>query len=439
MQNCADNFGMRTVNNKRKERGVQSQHAVCLLFPILLFLFSHFRGTFATLVRSVIENTRGLDSLFLWGLLALLVVYSLPSVRNSLRAADVFAFCIIACGFIFSWFAGKDRYGLFAEVVQDILFRCIPAYLLAISIRDYKYAASKMRYVAHVLVVIKLIDMIQSGAGGIFADTARTAFYSQFFGYVVLPAASILIASLFRRMNVVDALFLLVAVAMIFLSGARGPLLCVLGGVALMVVLKLRQNKKMAVLVIAGLLLVSVGLYAYWNQIIGGLLNFAQTIGFSTRSLNRIVDGTLLNDQWRNNASALAFDYITSNPIIGSGLLNDRIYLYETGQLAFTYAPRGAYPHNIFLEFMMQYGLVLGLALGIALLSMLWRSLFYFEDEDAIAVLFVTICTGFFPLLMSASYVNHQYFYAMMGVMVGMSRNLKTKPGMRWRWKPNVR
>ena len=152
------------------------------------------------------------------------------------------------------------------------------------------------------------------------------------------------------------------------------------------------------VLVVLGLFLCFL-----YEQILTLLGEIFERIGFSSRTITRILNGTISNDIARNLLYLQSKDLINSGGMFGYGFLADRFYL-------------GNYCHNIFLELFIEFGYVGGcFAIGI-LMGVIFRMIFKCEDIVWKGLFLVFFCCTFFRLLVSYSLWIDNNFWMMIGI-----------------------
>ena len=94
----------------------------------------------------------------------------------------------------------------------------------------------------------------------------------------------------------------------------------------------------------------------------------------------------------------------------------------------------GTYAHNIFVELIYQYGLVIGVAMFSLFVIIVLKpvpGVLRHKDDD-IAILVITfIPVGFVSLAFSGSYLTSFFFWSLMGLMVGINRKWKEESVLR--------
>src|SRR6185437_5009512 len=95
---------------------------------------------------------------------------------------------------------------------------------------------------------------------------------------------------------------------------------------------------------------------------------------------------------------------------IGNGMTGDRVIL------------GGAYAHNLFLELLLEYGIILGSIFSIILLYYLISSLFI-KKKGVLYYLFFAVffTTGFIKLQFSFSYTLEPTFFMMLALVIKLN------------------
>ena len=131
---------------------------------------------------------------------------------------------------------------------------------------------------------------------------------------------------------------------------------------------------------------------------------------------NQILDPNTRNDLWMMGINA-----IPDNIFIGQGLFGDRVVTFNTGATKYPYM----YVHNLFIELVVQFGLIFGLVLIAAIVYVFFKSLFLSKDsiERSLSMLFLPI--GLANLMISFSYTMHRSFWLVLAIAVGVAFSKK--------------
>lgn len=154
------------------------------------------------------------------------------------------------------------------------------------------------------------------------------------------------------RKNVLDIVLFCVALFFSFLGGRQSLIF-----VSIAIVfgyLFFSQSKtfnQLGIKIFIALLLVL--LIIFYENFITSLIWILDLTGISSRSLNALVDGSLLDFSNRENVYKYSLKLIETNGIKISGIFGDRYYLRRIAKTI-------AYPHNLALEILIDFGTGLG-------------------------------------------------------------------------------
>ena len=154
----------------------------------------------------------------------------------------------------------------------------------------------------------------------------------------------------------------LLAVALVLLlgAGARGPLLAFVLYLVARAAVALRRRPLVAFVLTASGLAVAVWLNVVAPRILTSMARLFAAQGLSTRAVDRLVAGSFLEDRTREVLVDHSWDLILTHPATGVGLARDRLLLAADMSEHDPEMIRGWYPHNIFLELLMQWGVFVG-------------------------------------------------------------------------------
>lgn len=199
-----------------------------------------------------------------------------------------------------------------------------------------------------------------------------------------------------------------------FLKGSRGSMLCLAVFVVLYVILFIQEMKILKkILIICAIIIVSILVNAMWEIFYTWLIAFITSTGTSSRFLSMLVEGTLTSDSGRSAIYQIAFDGIAEQSIWGLGAYGSRYVIapyYYWG-----------YPHNIFLEFVMEFGWIAGVSLSFILVLAIFVS---FKNANrtvkGLLCIFVSINV---KLLISDSFWQFPHFWELLALIFVFSKH----------------
>lgn len=236
--------------------------------------------------------------------------------------------------------------------------------------------------------------------------------YGLEFGYDMLFTGVLFLYFYLNRRRSIDLVPCAISVIFMLTAGGRGSLVYfTVGAIALLLCSYSRRGfKKPKARHIAFLFVLLLMSVAFFHQIISGISWLFESLGISSRSLNKLMSGSFLSDMnGRNGIYSDAIQLIEGSGPFGYGLYGDRYYLGEKYYWGF--------PHNILLEWCISFGVVIGtsllIGLGIALVKTFLQHKFPFE-ERCLTLAFAIISM---QLITSQSYWYCPSFWALLAMI----------------------
>ena len=232
--------------------------------------------------------------------------------------------------------------------------------------------------------------------------------------YRVLPSIMYLIYYASTKKQVIYVVIAAVLSTVIFIFGTRGPILCMLVYMALIVVykaFKANNIKKVLIFLLVFAIILSVFIFdELFIEVSGVLTKIFGRLGFSTRIFDFIVEGDIAKSRGRETLANQAIEAIIENPALGYGITADR-------------AMFGVYTHNLILEIWCQYGVIFGSILLLIILALTVLSLIKtFNEEKTFCFVMLFISMMFVKLMISSTYTIEPYFFFMIGFFVSLNR-----------------
>jgi O-antigen ligase len=235
--------------------------------------------------------------------------------------------------------------------------------------------------------------------------------------YKLLPSVMYLIYYAYNKKQKKYWAVALVSSVFMTIFGTRGPILCILIYIiALMMygVIKERSVKKMIVL--TGIIIVVISVFSQEDIFLRISVKMSDALtrmGFSSRIFDYYLAGEAATSKGRELLAEQAVEAIIRNPLFGYGFTGDR-YLF------------GIYVHNIVLEMLCHYGVVLGSVIIVALACiMILAFIKCFKSKRMFTFVLMIASMMLVKLMLSGSYSTEPYFYFMLGLFVNVIRNYK--------------
>lgn len=399
----------------------KKENAVCFT-ACLVILATSIISLSNGIIRQFVTLPLKLDTLFVYGIIILIVLFSLKTI---LSRSSYLVYGIIT--FLFFWYLiafmiNSYYYDYFVKFGLDFLLSSVPWFIVAYAARDSKLL-KKYLYISALIIMISFIMNFYVFKIDIFGEYT----YSQEFTYGLLPVPIIIGNSLFEKFRLFDVLIFLTSIFFIFSLGARGPLVCVVLFLIIKILLMCKFKPKKAILINFFIISIIVPFYIYFYEILTYLLNILQKVGLNSRTILRLIEGSFFEDNARNLLSKYSIDLIRENPLIGVGVGNDRILLgNKMGSSDIFSEAVGWYPHNLFLEILLHFGIIIGGIIILALIKILYTTTFKNKNTDDTDIICIFIGLGLFPLLFSGSYITSPLFFSLLGFSLFQYKKLRT-------------
>lgn len=344
------------------------------------------------------------------GIFIAFLVCALPIIyRSFTKKATIF----LLLGFIFyvgSIILNNDTI-LIEQANQALLVWCLPFFFYGLSIVNYENLIKYLKIVSIPIIIVQCIKTLLMGRFDIAGS------YDQSLGYENVMPFFVFWVSFLKTKKIINIVVPLLSFLLILMSGSRGPILCVVLGMALSIIIYngFKIKNLFYFLILAAFFFFFYS--SYYVEVFSWLLEHFGNLSVSTRSVEIFLTNSLDDDEGRYRLLGIAKDYVLSHPLYGTGLLNDRSYMYGIYRSDVTTIPFGAYCHNVFYEVMMQFGAYPGMALILLFLYAIYDKFKKSISVDERVFYCVILSVSFFPLFVSHSYLTFPHFYILLGLL----------------------
>ena len=389
-----------------------TQKLLCFTLCAMLF-FSPITVFVNVLIVYLFRVPFSLDSLLLYGTLLILTLVSLGLVLKRIKLNTIIFPFFMFLAFIVSSLIHPDtvKYSFtsWTDMVDNkaywLFIYAMPAFLFIRRIWDYDRL---FRYLIGFAIPALLCSL---GTLYIYLSLDSQPGYMNFSYDLLLPTI-ILLFGYFTKRKLIYLIGGIVGSFVMFFCGARGPLLCLLISMVLYV-LFMSEKQSSKIMVVLAVSFAAVIMFVFWDSIIQLLYGVADSIGVNSRILEKIADGTLTDDSGRSTVRTQLREQLN---LFGHGLFGDRVIT------------EGRYAHNIFLEILVEFGLIFGTLLSILLLLIILGGLLT-KDKEKRLLFIVFFSSSFVKLMMSSSYLSKEpAFYCLLGVCLSCFLKDDVKP-----------
>lgn len=337
-------------------------------------------------------------------LLIFLTLLSLPYILKKIKIIDILGYLCFVAFLVISPLLFKETQDVFKSNLKVILGSAVPLYFLGVS---YSHTIHKkdLFYGSVIGIIIVFIYQIYCLLNGRVLENDN-----MYAAYYTLPSVLYLFYYSFERNGVLNWIFSIIGLFLLFAFGTRGAILSLFIFVILNILPKIKTIKTMTGKIASSILII-VLIIIFSSQkimmsLISGLSSFFSEIGFSTRIFDMFINGELTLSEGRNKITEQIVVGIKNNPVFGYGILGDRII---TG---------GSYAHNIILELWCQFGIIFGTVFLLSVLFIVFYAMSKTKIKEDLKFIILLVCLVFVKLFLSSSYLIEPYFYFLIGVCI---------------------
>lgn len=378
-----------------------------IIFSITLGVMICFVGILNNVnaILNFVNLNTTLDTAFCYGILILCVFLSIfcivffHKVKIDTIILVIFFLFVYFFGVLFSSQSERLFFTEFIDYSENpfyILFiYAIPAYIIIRYISNYPLFINIMKKICvfSLLTSVFVYFFVKDS----FANQYMTLSYNALF--------QVLFLIIFRnkKFNIFEILLIILGSFVVTIGGARGALLSYLVILFLYWLSNVSYDKN-KILKIVSFICVFLLFIINLNFILEKVNDLISAMGIYSRTLN------FMNYEGDNFTSGRLETYakcIENFNAFGHGLFYDRTMQIES------------YAHNIFLEIILNYGLIIGIIIIFFIIFLLIKG---FVNSNLLEkkILLCLASTGFIMLLLSSSYLGQNpAFYALLGFCVG--------------------
>lgn len=295
-------------------------------------------------------------------------------IKLHIKECCVLLFIVFAILFTCLFYPDNTKYIFDDTNFWQTIFPCLKYYIVGLIIIVDKKTLELIGKVSCIGIIIEFLFVIvyMVPRGLLTSDEMSRA-------YQLLPNVMFALCYAFDSKKVLAWVCSLIGIVYLFAMGTRGPVIVILTYYIFKILQIGSDNKWVRVLTIG----MAVGLIALVmvsdSYIV--LLNFFKTkldaIGLSTRVIDLAINGTIISHMaGRDELYELALQKIHERPFLGYGIYGEWPWI-------------GWNIHNMYLELIIHFGVVLGLLVFLWIIGTIARS--YFGNNNAYAKDFIMI------------------------------------------------
>lgn len=379
----------------------RKQRVVCLFLSFLLCftpIVSSLNVIFNVFLEGISINT-GLLYFIYFVLLAVCMVRNIRYMPQKLFCSLAFFFVSYFITLIafpqnikYMWTTADD---LLTNPTYILLFFMIAGFIVSFYLKDIELFISIFEKFSIVTVALLAIRFFM---GFIIKSTMPE--YMTFSYNLLLPTTFILLMCI-KEFRLYRAIVAILGVTLIFVAGCRGALLAIIISPLIYIFFFGKLDKKIKYRLTILLVVLSLIVVLFYDPILQLVSRKLIGIGLNSRTLEMLLDSSIMNDSSRGN---ILQNTVSQIDLLGCGLWGDRVIL------------DGRYPHNIIVEILVDYGWILGSGIVALVIYILLRGLRK-TDATKSVVLCSLLSSGFIKLLLSSSFLAQEpAFYVLIAL-----------------------
>lgn len=295
------------------------------------------------------------------------------------------------------------------------LLNTLPLYIVGVALaqhKDEETIIDGMYTLSCITIVVNFIYKVIFG-------TPMDAVMSQYVGdmdlaYKLLPHCCLVVYYARKKANWINITLTVFGAFYLLMLGTRGAALILLINIAWNFVMG-QTSRRM----IARILILCCGVAAFlssslYDSAILWMYKMAQKFGLSIRIFDKLLQGVQMGSSGRNALAETLAVSVKEHFMFGTGLCSDRTIV-------------GVYAHNIALELWVEFGVIIGTIILAALIITFLRGYLHGDNSAEKGLIIVLICSSFFKLFLSGSFMDDRWFFALIGLCVGVIRKSEYK------------
>lgn len=340
------------------------------------------------------------------GLVGFLYLLALPTVlkRNKIKFIGIYFVAIFV--FIFNYALFNENWIYLKSIIFPLFFTGLPSFIYAYSINDWDVLIDVMKKTSNIVFIVgTLIGIL------VFTGNTSIGAYSMSLSYYMLLPTITYMNEFLDRISIKRGIILGISLLVVLALGSRGAIMCIGVFIVLKLIRKMKNITYTKVLIYLILFSIIIFGLIFLNEILEYIYDFLlNNFGIRSRSIQLFLrDEIYLSG--RDRLYKDVFEEILRNPFLGIGLAGDRQVI------------GGGYAHNIFIEIMANFGMVIGTLINTSLLYLSIKDIFI-KDMRKFNMLIIWLNIGFIHLLVSSSYLTDFKFWIFLGLSL-RSLNLK--------------
>lgn len=296
----------------------------------------------------------------------------------------------------------KEHFEAYEKFIRQILVVYIPSIPVALSLNNFNGLLDSLSKIGKIGIVFMIVA---------YAMGFITYWDYQMFGIHISPFVMICAANYIKKRNFSNLLFFIVGVFFV-LMGGRQSLVGIMLGVLMLYYINRYGNLsiKKTIQILLGVFIFVLLIILFAPFIIQLLISICEMVGVDSRTVSMLSGSELFDTSTRDYIYETSIYYIVNHGFQINGLMADKVFFGAHDSWI-------VYPHNLFLELMIDLGILLGGCVSVLIIYFFIKRLLLGSVEKRLFI--CTICTlTFARLLVSSSFITEGLFYTMIGLLL---------------------
>ena len=327
--------------------------------------------------------------------------------KVDLKLLGIIAFFVLS--FLVTYLAYSENVIYINERLTSVIIPCIPFLLLGYYFEASDKFIDDIAKCCCIAIAVTFVYRLIYSAGGDIRNENMYASYS------LLPMTMLVINQAFKNKKIYYIIFSIAGFIHALAMGSRGPIIITLSFIV--VCIWLHSNMKTAYKIIIGALLIGLAVWfyesEYWNALLLYIQKQLASHGFSTRIINFALNGEITSyTSGRDVILDTVIHKLQERPILGYGIYGEWQF-FDT------------YTHNIYLEILFAFGVVIGGIILAILIGSYIKSLVRTKNTAAFEWLVLWGIFVFIRGFLSGSFFEWQVFFLIGLIIKNCNSNRK--------------
>lgn len=332
-------------------------------------------------------------------------------IKNKIKFDDILLILFLVFSYMIMSLFYTENKVYFLQVSPLIKYFSMAYFVIRADIIKFDELKKWLVMLARILTVVLLLSLLSN------LDSVRVgAIYMEFANAISINIALLVYSGIIENKKI-DIILSVISLFALLIYGSRGALLTLCLLIGYMAWLKNKNTKKVIIGLVIGIILIIIGPY-----IVVEMLNRLTNAGIESRTVKTMISGEFLASSSRLKIYKYLISVLKDNFLFGIGICGDRYYLPKNFS-----GVDASYAHNLLLELLLDYGVIIGTVIIILIVSILMKGFIREKDVYKKGFFSVFVFISVVQLMVSRSWLSEQNLFVLLALLFTYSGNLKVK------------